>query len=409
MQKINLVMLGHLDHGKSTLIGRILYDTQTLLPDKIKEVESIWKTLGKNNEFAFFLDAFQEEVEEGMTIDTIQVTLKTKKQEYSLIDCPGHKEFTKNMLSGASQASTAILVISARKEEGIQEQTKRHIFLAKMLGIEQLFVVVNKMDAINYDEKRFNEIKQQAEEFLRGIGYAKIFFIPISAKNGENVLTKSENMKWYTGDTLLNIVDNNAKPVKLASEKPLRIGVQDIYEVNKEKMVIGRIETGKLKVGEEIIFNPSKEKVRLLSIEKFNEIKKEAFAGESIGLKIQGNIEKIKRGEVCSHLDSQPKIAKELEAQIFLLTETTLNKNESLSIKILTAEKACKISEIIKRIDSSSGEAVSVSNKLETLDSAIIKLQIKEQIVFEKFSDIPELGRFLLIKNNVIAAVGVIK
>ncbi|MBI5149119.1 50S ribosome-binding GTPase, partial [Candidatus Pacearchaeota archaeon] len=209
MQKINLVMLGHLDHGKSTLIGRILYDTQTLLPDKIKEVESIWKTLGKNNEFAFFLDAFQEEVEEGMTIDTIQVTLKTKKQEYSLIDCPGHKEFTKNMLSGASQASTAILVISARKEEGIQEQTKRHIFLAKMLGIEQLFVVVNKMDAINYDEKRFNEIKQQAEEFLRGIGYAKIFFIPISAKNGENVLTKSENMKWYTGDTLLNIVDNN--------------------------------------------------------------------------------------------------------------------------------------------------------------------------------------------------------
>ena len=354
--KINLVLLGHLDHGKSTLIGRLLYEMGSILPDKIREVEQTCKNLGKEMEYAFFLDAFQDEVEGGMTIDTIMAVLKGKKHDYNVIDCPGHKEFIKNMLSGASNASSAILVISAKENEGVQEQTKRHVFLARMLGIEQLFVVVNKMDMRHYSQEVFDRIKREAEIFLGKIGYRNIFFVPISAKKGDNIMQKSENMRWYKGKPIFEIIEENAK---------------------------------------------------VQSIEKFNEKKQSAGAGESIGLKIHGSTEKIKRGEICSEPSSQPQIAKEFGAEIFILSEEKLKKNEPLTIKILTSEKKCRISEIKEKINSASGEQMQLNDELKPLDAAIVKISVQEPVVIEKFSRIQELGRFLLIKNNIVVAISI--
>jgi translation elongation factor TU len=408
MDKTNLVMIGHVDHGKSTLIGRLLYDAGEIMPEKFKEIVETSKKLGRDTEFAFLADNLEEEREDAMTIDIIHTPFKSK-YEYTIIDCPGHKEFIKNMLTGASQAEAAVLVLSAKENEGIQEQTKRHLFLASMLGIKQLFVAINKMDTINYSEKRFESLKQELIKILKNLDFSNVFFIPISAKKGDNVFKKSEKMNWYRGDELIKILDKNISPLESSSDKPLRFLVQDLYNVGNEKIVVGKIETGRLKKSSEVLFNLAGQKGIVNSIKGSDEDKKEAVAGENIGITFdEVNFSEIKRGEVVSNLDEKPKVKREFDAEIFLLGEIPLKEQDNIVIRCGTMEAKCRI-KIIGIIDSTTGNRIEKKEELDPVDAASIKILTSEPLAIEKFSNIPALGRFLLIKENKIAAAGVIK
>lgn len=410
MQKMNVVVLGHIDHGKSTLIGRLLYDSGSLPEEKIEEVKKTAEKLGKNMEFAFFIDSLEEEREDAMTIDIMHIPLKINEREYLLIDCPGHKELIKNMLSGASEADSAILVISAKKDEGVQEQTKRHLFLAKMLGIEQVFIAINKMDEVSYNEERFNEIKNSINKFLIKLNYdsKKIFFVPVSAKLGENILKKSGKIEWYKGECLVDLLKRNiSTPLPLIERQFIGL-VQDIYDIENKKLIITKVESGKITINDEIALNLCEQRGKIKSIEVYCEKRDFAEAGESIGLEIENvDLDKIKRGEVISKRELN-KVG-EITAEIFLLLDEEVSEGENLQIKCGTAEAECKLYRIEKIIDSSTAEEV--TEKRETLsprEAAIAILKLSEPMIIEKFSHIPALGRFLLIKNKKIVAAGVV-
>jgi elongation factor 1-alpha len=407
---INLVIVGHLDQGKSTLIGRLLYDSGTILPDKLKEVESISKQLKKKFEFAFFLDSLKEEREEGLTIDIVQTPFKSKKYSYTIIDCPGHKEFIKNMFSGASQADVAIIIVSAKKDEGVQEQTKRHAFLLKFLGISQIFVVVTKMDLINYDERRFIEIRKDMKEFLNTIGFDtnKIPFIPISAMEGDNVYKKAEKMPWHKGLPLIEILDSTIRESTNPIDKPLRIPIQDIYSIDGKSILVGKIETGVLKVGEKVLFQPSTLTATVDSIEVFNEKKNIAMPQESIGFSLKEEM-KIKRGEVCSNLNNSPKASRNFIAELFLLSDMPISLKDEIAVRIGTAEEECKIKKIIQVIDTSTGEVKDLAEVIKPIEAGTVEISSSNSLPMEKFTEIPQLGRLIAIKEGKIVAAGIVK
>lgn len=410
MQKINIVVIGHIDHGKSTLMGRLLYDSGSLPEEKIEEVKKTAEKLGKDMELAFFIDSLEEEREDAMTIDIMHIPLKINGREYLLIDCPGHKELIKNMLSGASEADRAILIISAKKDEGVQEQTKRHLFLAKMLGIEQVFIVINKMDEVSYNEERFNEIKNTINKFLIKLNYdyKKIFFVPISAKLGENILKKSEKMRWYEGDCLIDLLEKNISTPLPVIERQLIGLVQDIYDIESKRLIITKVESGKIRVNDEIILNLCRQKGKIKSIRIYGEERDFAEAGESIGLEIENvDLDKIRRGEVISKTELNK--VREISAEIFLLLDEEIKEGESLEIRCGTAEAECQLYKIEKIVDSSTAEEI-IEKKgiISPREAATAILKLSEPMIIEKFSYIPSLGRFLLIKNNKIVAAGIV-
>ena len=270
MQKENLkfVIVGHVDHGKSTLIGRLFYDTGSIPADKVAEIEQISKELGREIEFAFMMDHLQEERDQGITIDTAQAFFHTDKRDYVIIDAPGHVEFTKNMITGASQAEAALLIVDA--EEGVREQTRRHAYLLSMLGLKQVAVVINKMDmdSVKYSKQRFEQVVAELLEFCEPLGIKPTHTVPISAKDGDNVAKKSTQMDWYTGLTVLEVLDTFTVPSKPA-EKPMRFPVQDVYKVDNKRMFAGRVESGTITNGQEVVFLPSASRSKIKSIEKF--------------------------------------------------------------------------------------------------------------------------------------------
>ncbi|MCD6381632.1 MAG: GTP-binding protein, partial [Candidatus Aenigmarchaeota archaeon] len=254
---LNLVTIGHVDHGKSTLVGRLLFDSGAIREDQLRKLKEEAKEKGKETfEFAFVMDRLKEERERGLTIDIMHQKFETNKYYFTIIDAPGHRDFIKNMITGTAEADGAILVVSAK--EGPQEQTKEHIFLAKILGVEQLIVAINKMDTVNYEEKRFNEVKEEVSKLLKAVGYKpeEITFIPISAYNGDNVVKKSDKTPWYNGPTIVEALDQFKEPER-PIDKPLRIPIQDVYSIRGVGTVpVGRVMTGVLKVGDRIIINP---------------------------------------------------------------------------------------------------------------------------------------------------------
>ena len=245
---LNLVTIGHIDHGKSTLVGRLLWDTKNISDEEMRKLKDLAKELKKETfEFAFVMDKLKEERERGVTIDVMHTRFDTPKYYFTVIDAPGHRDFVKNMITGTSQADAAILVVSCK--DGPQEQTKEHIYLAKVLGVNQMIVAINKMDAVNYDEKKYNEVKAAVEKILKTIGYdpSKMQFLAVSAYKGDNVATKSENMKWYKGKTLMESLDDLVEPQKPIN-KPLRLPIQDVYVITGVGTVpVGRVETGIMK------------------------------------------------------------------------------------------------------------------------------------------------------------------
>ena len=341
---MNLVTVGHVDHGKSTLVGRLLYDTGNIKEEELRKIKELAKELKKETfEFAFVMDRLKEERERGLTIDIMHARFDTPKYYFTIIDAPGHRDFVKNMITGASQADAAILVCSAK--EGVQEQTKEHIFLIKVLGIQQMVVAINKIDAVNYDQAKFNATKSDVEKLLRSVGYdtSKILFVPTSAYQGDNVAKKSTHTPWYNGPTLFEALDTLVVPPK-PIDKPLRLPIQDVYSITGIGVVpVGRVETGVLKTNETIVFMPSGAKGEVKSIEMHHEQIPEARPGDNVGFSVRG-ISKtdIKRGDVAGPVNHPPKVAKEFRAQIIVLQHpNVVTKGYTPVFHCHTAQVAC--------------------------------------------------------------------
>lgn len=401
---MKIVIVGHIDHGKSTLIGRLLYDTNSIPHLVYEEVKKICKELGKKVEFAYFIDSLKEEREQNITIDTSQIFFKTLKQDYVIIDAPGHVEFMKNMITGASQAQAAVLIVDAK--EGVKEQTKRHAYILSLLGLEQVIVVVNKMDSISYKEEQFNSLKQEILELLSKLNIKPKYIIPISAMKGDNVASKSNNMNWYNDLTVLGALDTLTIK-KDVSNKPLRFPIQDVYIIDNKKMLVGRVESGKLRVNDEIVFLPLNKKSKISSIEIWNKKKSEAEAGESIGITINDDMD-IKRGEIiCSGI--LPKIVKQFEANIFCLSSKPIKTNEKLIFKCTTQEILCTLDKINDKFDSSNLENItSDCTELNGTEVGKVIIKTEKPTVIDNFNHIMQLGRFVLVKDKETVAGGII-
>ncbi len=393
--KVNVVIVGHVDHGKSTLIGRLLYDSDTITEGRVEEIQKLAQEYNKRFEFAYFIDAFDDELKEERTIDTTGVMFKGKNL-YIVTDVPGHKEFIKNMLSGASRADVAVLVVAA--DEGIQEQTRRHVFLISMLGLKKLFVVVNKMDAVGYSEEIFNGVKRKVASLLASFGYGDVPFIPGSAMEGDNIYRKSSRMPWYRGPTLIGALDG----MELAErqERPLRFVVQDNYIVDGREVTVGRVESGRLCRGDELVFSPSGVRGIVEQIKVFGGELDIAGEGDSVGLVITCRPE---RGDVGGLLDDAPKSTINFLGEVVLVRDR-LSKGEVLELKCGTRRVKCRVREFREKIDSETSEVVAKRPDFISEHEAATIVFESEPIVVEKFSEIPELGRFILVRGKNIGA-----
>jgi small GTP-binding protein len=391
---MNVVIIGHVDHGKSTLIGRLLYDSESITDGRVQEIQKLAEEYKKRFEFAYFLDSFDDELMEERTIDTTSLMFKGKNL-YTVTDVPGHKEFIKNMLTGASHADVAVLVVAA--QEGIKEQTGRHAFLIHMLGIKQIIVVVNKMDMVDYSEQVFKHVKTEVTNLLESLGYKDMPFIPGSAMEGDNIYKKSTHMPWYNGLTLIETLDT----VEITREiKTLRFAVQDTYNVNGTEVIVGRVESGTMHKGDEVIFQPSNIKGKIEKILFYPDELEMAEEGDSVG--IVTNCEP-QRGDVCGLPEIPPVTSNKFLGEAVLL-ENTLKKGDSLELRCGTKNVQCKIDEIREKLNSETGEVIGEKPPEITQHEAATIIFSTEPLVIEQFSDIPELGRFVLARNRNIAA-----
>ena len=409
---LNIITEGHVDHGKSTLLGRLLYDSGSLGEQEMRKLKELAKELKKETfEFAFVMDKLKEERERGVTIDLMYKPIITDKYYYTAIDCPGHRDFVKNMITGASQADAAILVVSCK--DGIQEQTKEHLYLSKVLGINQLIVAINKMDEVNYQEGKFNEVKDQVSKLLTSIGYKveKVPFVPVSAYIGDNVVKKSTNTPWYKGETLLATMDNTIQVPEKGINKPLRLPIQDVYSITGVGLVpVGRVETGVLKGGDKVIFEPSGTVAEVKSLEMHHKPLDKAEPGDNIGFNVKGAAKKdVKKGDVMGHPDNPPTVAKEFTAQIIVLQHpTVITKGYTPVFHIHTAHVAGRITEIVKKMDPKTGATVAENpDTLKTGDAAIIKVQPLQPVAIEKQADFPELAKFAIRDMGKTVAAGI--
>ena len=411
-EHINVAVIGHVDHGKSTLIGRMLYEAGQIPEHIIEQYRKEAQEKGKATfEFAWVMDRLKEERERGVTIDVAHRKIETDKYMITIVDCPGHRDFIKNMITGASQADAAILVVDAA--EGVQPQTKEHVFLARTLGINQMIVVINKMDRVNYDQKKYEEVKNQVAKLLKAVGYKvdEIPFIPASAYYGDNVYKRSDKMPWYNGPTVFEAFDMLKPPEKLV-DKPLRIPIQDVYSIKGVGTVpVGRVETGVLKVGDKVIFEPPGVVGEVKSIEMHHEPLKEAYPGDNIGFNVRGVSKKdIRRGDVAGHPDNPPTVVKDFTAQIIVLQHpTAITVGYTPVVHAHTAQVACRFVELIKKIDPRTGQVKEENPQyLKTGDSAIVKLEPTRPMVIEKVKDIPPLGRFAVRDMGMTIAAGMV-
>lgn len=407
LPKVNLVVVGHKDHGKSTLIGRLLCDSKAIPEQKLDEIREELKSAGKEFEFAFILDSLEEERAGGLTIDIMHTPFKSEKYFYTIIDCPGHKEFIQKMLTGASQADAAILVVSVK--EGIEDQTKEHLFLIKTLGIEQLVVAVNKMDMIGYDEEAFRSFSQRVKEMLSLLGYVDVPVVPVSAFMGDNVTRRLGKMRWYRGGTLIETLDKTVKPPKPLSEKPLRCVVQDTYELEGENVVVCRVETGTLETGQSVLLMPVAEKATVARIDSFGERMKEAVPGDSVGI-ILKETSGVRRGYVLSGAEEKLDSTKEFVAELIIFTDLELRVGDTYTIRIGTAETTCRVQKILEKMDAVNLTVVEEEPvSLGTRELGRVLFRPLELLYLEAHSDFPQLARFVIIGTRGAAAAGIVQ
>ncbi len=420
---LNLIVTGHVDHGKSTSMGHFLYDLgvvdQRMIEEFAKESEKTGA--GDSFKYAWVLDQLKDERERGVTIDLAFQRFETPKFFYTLIDAPGHRDFIKNMITGASEADAAVLVVSAKKGEedvalGPGGQAREHAFLLRTLGVTQMVVCINKMDdqTVKYSEERFNEAKQDVENLLKTVGYniTKINVIPVSGWTGENLVKKSTNMPWYKGPILMEALDQFTEPPK-PIEKPLRLPVQDVYTITGVGTVpVGRVETGKIKVGDSISIMPEGLTAEVKSIETHHTAMTEAMAGDNIGFNLRGVAKSdFRRGSVLGPSNAPATIAREFLAQIIVVYHpTAIAPGYTPVLHAHTAQVAATISELVAKIDPRTGQPTEEKPKtIKTGDSAIVKITPLRPIVLETFKDYPELGRFALRDMGSTVAAGIVR
>lgn len=404
---LKIVVVGHVDHGKSTIIGRLLYDTKSVPEAAIERVKRICKEKGRPFEYAYLLDALEEEQKQGITIDTTQIKFSTQQRDYLIIDAPGHKEFLKNMISGAANAEAALLVIDAA--EGVQEQSKRHAYILSLLGIQKVYVIVNKMDMIDFSEEKFKEIKYEISNFLDRLNVYPLKYIPVSAFLGENITKKSEKMPWYKGESLLEALDLFEKDKEL-EDKPLRFPIQDVYKFDHRRIIAGKIESGRLKVGDEIKILPEGKVSRIKSIESWPENNKKDMveAGMSVGVTIEDEFFN-KRGEIIVHRDDNTLyISDTFKANLFWLGKRNLVRNKTYKLKLVTQETECEIVSIDKVIDATTLETVENATEVRTNDVAEVTIKTKEKICFDEFKVNPTTGRFVLVDEYDVSGGGIV-
>jgi elongation factor 1-alpha len=419
---LNLVIMGHVDHGKSTTTGHLLYLSGAVDERTLKSYEEEAKKMGKETfKYAWVLDNLKEERERGVTIDLRFLRFETKKYYFTVIDAPGHRDFVKNMITGASQADGAVLFVSAKRGEfeagiGPGGQTREHGFLAFTLGVRQLVVAVNKMDdaSVNWSEERYNEVKNEVSRMLKMVGYKteKIPFVPTSGWTGDNLVKPSDKMPWYKGPTLLEALDTFELPPK-PTNKPLRIPVQDVYSITGVGTVpVGRVETGVLKENDNIIFMPSNKQAEVKSLEMHHTRIPRAEPGDNIGFNVRGVAKTdIHRGDVAGPVDNPPTVAKEFIGQVIVIYHpTAVAAGYTPVLHYHTGQVACRFTELLRKIDPRSGQAVEEKPAfLKTGDAALVRMEPLHEIAIESYSDFPELGRFAVRDMGTTVAAGVVK
>ena len=405
-ENLNIVIVGHVDHGKSTLLGRLYADTGSLPDGKLEKVQAICRQQGKEFEYAFLFDAFLEEQEQGITIDTARTFFMWKGRHYIIIDAPGHKEFLKNMISGAARAEAALLLIDAL--EGVKEQSKKHGYLLSLLGVRQFAVVVNKMDLVGYRQDVFEGIEKEYREFLAQFGAVPERIIPVSAKMGDNIANRSGTMPWYQGPTVLDTLSLFKKETA-RSEQPLRFPVQDVYKFDARRIIAGRITAGRLKIGDHLVFSPSNKRANIRSIEAFNvePVLTGAEAGQSVGITLDEQIF-VERGEVATHQEQLPLVSTAFKANLFWLGKQPLEQGRRYLLRVATREVECEVAAIHRIIDTMDLTQQSGSNKVARNQVGELTLRTKAPVAFDLSASFEATGRFVLVDDYDIAGGGIV-
>ncbi|MDE1825240.1 MAG: 50S ribosome-binding GTPase [Candidatus Micrarchaeota archaeon] len=401
----NITLLGHKDHGKSTLIGNLLIQTKSVTPARINEAKKTSKKLGRQFEPGYILDSFSEEREQEMTIDTTRAEMAYKDLAFAFIDVPGHEELIKNMISGASYAEIALLMVSAKKEEGIKDQTKRHLFIAKMLGINKLIIAVNKMDLVGYSEDRFNQIRKELGGFIAKIGFkaSNFYFVPVSAYNADNLIKKSGDMSWYKGKPLVELLYEQAKMEdKRKSTAPLRIVIQGAIESGRQT-VVGKVISGRVKTGSMVSILPFGYKARIESIVVKGKKAKSAGLSDDVALTFESRVSGNLRGTVVAEGGEAPKLTDKINSLIFV----TGGIKKPLKLRINGNEVKCKALEIAEQVDTTTGDA-NEKKGAEVLNAVRARIVLEKKVPIEDFDEVKELGRFVLYGNNKFAGIGII-
>jgi elongation factor 1-alpha len=415
-EHINLVFIGHVDHGKSTTVGRLLFDSGNIDEQAMRKLKEKAQQLGKSGfEFAFVMDNLKEEQERGVTIDLAHKRFDTDKYYFTIIDAPGHKDFIKNMITGASQADCAVLVVAAN--DGVNAQTIEHLRLSKIFGVGQLVVAVNKMDisGVAWSQDRYNAVVEEVKKHAAQAGWnvEKLRFLPIASLPGANIVKNNENLAWWTGDTLLDAINKFEVPQK-PTDLPLRLPIQDVYNITGIGVVpVGRVETGVMKVGDKVTVVPGREGKGISgeckTIEMHHEMVQQAEPGDNIGFNVRGIGKKdIARGDVLGHSDNVPSVATEFTAQIVVMNHpSVITVGYTPVFHIHTAQIACQFVEIIKKMNPATGEEITENKDiLRNGDAAIVKLRPVQPLVIEKNSDIPQMSRFAIRDSGTTVGAG---
>ncbi len=409
-EDMNIVIVGHVDHGKSTLMGRLLADTDSLPEGKLEQVKETCRRNSKPFEYAFLLDALKDEQSQGITIDTARCFFKTDKRDYIILDAPGHIEFLKNMITGASRAQAALLMIDAA--EGVQENTRRHAYMLSMLGIQQIAVVINKMDLVDYSQEVYEKVKEEYLAFLKEIDIEPAFVLPVSAFQGENIVSKSDKMPWYDGMSILQVLDEFENEQE-NDKQPFRMPVQDVYKFTRDgddrRIIAGTIETGTIRPGQEIIFYPSGKKSHVKTIESFNTAPiEEGKPGMAIGFTMQEQIY-ITRGEVMAIAgEPQPKTASRISANIFWLGKKDFVPGKLYFLKIGGEKVKVEVEKIKGVINSSNLSATEEKQGVERHEVAEVILRTDKPIAFDLVADGASTSRFVIVDDYEIAGGGII-
>ena len=403
--QVRIVIVGHVDHGKSTLVGRLLHETGSLPDGKLEMLKAVSARRGMPFEWSFLLDALQTERDQGITIDTTQIRFRTPSRDVVLIDAPGHAEFLRNMITGASQADAAVLIIDAL--EGVRDQTRRHGYLLHLLGVKQVAIVVNKMDRVDYSAARFKEISDEISAHLTGLGVTPTAIVPISARDGDGVAERTPNIKWYSGPTVVEALDA-LTPARPLDELTLRFPVQAIYKFDDRRIVAGRVESGNIGTGDEIVIMPAGKVAKVKSVESWPQtpLLARQGAGRSVGITLDRELF-LERGDIIAHSHATPRDTRRLHARIFWLHDTPLKAGMSVLVRLGTMETRATIVEINKAVDP--GELASVeTSAIARNNVGEIDIALAKPVAADPYTDNPRTGRLVIEVNGRIAGGGLV-